>query len=80
MLNGALVAGLPIPPLQQLADEHGVSLSTVHRAVSLLKDWALVEVHRGRRTLVRPFRASTAAAVRRRTASGRTVGAPSYST
>jgi integrase/DNA-binding transcriptional regulator YhcF (GntR family) len=53
ILNGTLTAGLPIPPIKKLARDHGVAVSTVHRAVSLLKDWGLVELHSGRRTLVR---------------------------
>jgi integrase/DNA-binding transcriptional regulator YhcF (GntR family) len=59
ILNGELVAGLPIPSFKQLAREHQVSASTVHRAVALLSDWGLVELHSGRRTLVRQLRESS---------------------
>jgi integrase/DNA-binding transcriptional regulator YhcF (GntR family) len=62
ILNAELVAGLPIPPFKQLAHNHGVSVSTVHRAVSLLKDWGFVDVNSGRRTIVRRLHEPTAAA------------------
>ena len=59
---GKLVAGLPIPPIKQLAVEHGVSVATAQRAVRLLNEWGYVEVNVGRRTLVRlPTRAEAAA-------------------
>lgn len=61
ILHGELLAGLPIPSFKQLAVEQQVSVSTVHRAVSLLKDWGLVELHSGRRTLVRQLRQSASA-------------------
>jgi integrase len=57
--SGVLPAGLPVPPIKQLAREHGVSVSTVQRAVTLLKEWGLVELHSGRRTLVRQLPTGT---------------------
>jgi DNA-binding transcriptional regulator YhcF (GntR family) len=62
ILNGEFVAGLPIPSFKQLAREHQVSVSTVHRAVSLLKAWGLVELISGRRTLVRQLPESSPSA------------------
>jgi integrase/DNA-binding transcriptional regulator YhcF (GntR family) len=60
--SGELVTGLPIPPIKQLAAEHGVSVATAQRAVGLLSDWGFVEVNTGRRTLVRsPNHAGVAA-------------------
>jgi DNA-binding transcriptional regulator YhcF (GntR family) len=60
--GGVLVADLPIPPVKQLAVEHGVSVATAQRAVRLLRDWGYVEVNSGRRTLVRRLSPADAAA------------------
>lgn len=57
--TGEIPVGLPIPSLKQLARDHDVSASTVQRAVTLLDDWGLVELHTGRRTLVRQIPTST---------------------
>ena len=72
ILGGKLVADLPIPPVKQLAVEHGVSVTTAQRAVRLLKDWGLVEVNTGRRTLVRPPARADAAGKLARRSSRRT--------
>jgi integrase/DNA-binding transcriptional regulator YhcF (GntR family) len=71
--GGMLVADLPIPPIKQLAVQHGVSVTTAQRAVQLLSDWGYVEVNTGRRTLVRRLTSADAAAeqVGRSTASRR---------
>jgi integrase len=58
IVSGVLPVGLPIPSLKQLARDHDVSASTVQRAVTLLDDWGLVELHTGRRTLVRQIPSS----------------------
>jgi integrase/DNA-binding transcriptional regulator YhcF (GntR family) len=59
--GGMLVADLPIPPIKQLAVQHGVSVTTAQRAVQLLSDWGYVEVNIGRRTLVRRLTPADAA-------------------
>lgn len=58
ILDGVLPAGLPVPPVKELARQHEVSVGTVQRAVELVKQWGLIEVNPGRRNLVRrPFSA-----------------------
>ncbi len=57
ILDGSLRPGWPIPSLTQLAATHGVSTATAHRAVSMLREWGLVDVGGGRRTLVRELSA-----------------------
>ncbi len=52
ILTAKLQAGLPLPSVKQLGDTHGTSASTAQRAINLLADWGLVDVNRGRRTLV----------------------------
>ncbi len=53
IMDGSLPAGLPVPPVKQIASDHSVSVGTAQRALELLKKWGLVEAHRGRRNLVR---------------------------
>jgi integrase len=62
IMEGKLRPGLPIPPVKELAAEHGTSVSTAQRAVKLLDEWGLVEVNSGRRTLVK-YVAPTAASI-----------------
>ena len=52
ILDGTLPTGSVLPPVVQLAHEHGVAVGTAHRALALLKDWGLVEASRGRRATV----------------------------
>ena len=54
ILNGMLAAGAALPPVVQLAREHGVAVGTAHRALALLKEWGLVDGSRGRRATVLP--------------------------
>jgi DNA-binding transcriptional regulator YhcF (GntR family) len=49
---GALRDGDPLPPEKELAARYGVSVSTAHRAVSLLTDAGEVVASRGRRACV----------------------------
>ncbi len=49
-----------MPPVVELAREHGVAVGTAHRALTLLKDWGLVDASRGRRATVRPTTATSA--------------------
>ena len=53
ILDGTLLAGLPISTIKQLAATYGVSVPTAKRAVDLLSDWRFVQVTPGQRTLVR---------------------------
>jgi integrase len=49
---GSIERGGQLPTVKQLAESNGVSLGTVHRAFSLLAQWGLIEVSRGRRATV----------------------------
>jgi integrase len=53
---GALRDGDPLPPEKELAARYGVSVSTAHRAVSLLTDVGEVVASRGRRARVAAVR------------------------
>jgi integrase len=59
ILDGALLPGLPIPTIKQLAATYVVSVPTAKRAVDLLADLGLVEVVSGQRTLVRQLTTDT---------------------
>lgn len=54
ILEGAIAAGDPLPPVEQIATSYGRSVGTAHRALALLHEWGLVEVSRGRRARVVP--------------------------
>jgi DNA-binding GntR family transcriptional regulator len=41
--HGVLPAGSTLPTTMELAATHGVSVSTVKRALAVLKGWGLVE-------------------------------------
>ncbi|MBA8825328.1 integrase [Saccharopolyspora lacisalsi] len=49
---GELTAGDAIPTLKKLMADYDVAAGTANRAVTLLKDWGLVEATRGRPTTV----------------------------
>ena len=49
---GEWAPGNPLPTMAELAREHHVAPGTVQRAVALLREEGLVEVSRGRRTVV----------------------------
>jgi integrase len=51
--SGQLRPGDRLPTLVELADRHGVSEATAHRAVDMLRRDGQVEVARGRRAIVR---------------------------
>ena len=52
ILSDRYPVGSHLPPVKELAAAHGIAGSTVHRSVSLLKDWGLVEARRGSRVTV----------------------------
>ncbi|HTK67469.1 MAG TPA: tyrosine-type recombinase/integrase [Pseudonocardia sp.] len=52
ILSGEYPVGSELPPMKQLAADHQLAAGTVHRAVTLLKEWGLVEASRGRRACV----------------------------
>lgn len=51
--SGAVADGAHLPGIKALAAEHGVSVSTVHRAFELLREWGVVEGAPGERPRVR---------------------------
>jgi DNA-binding transcriptional ArsR family regulator len=50
--EGRRAPGETLPPVLDLAAEHGVSAGTVSRALSLLKQDGLIDVRRGKRAIV----------------------------
>jgi integrase len=50
--SGELPIGAQLPTHKQLAEQHGISVSTAHRVTALLHSEGLVEVSRGRRATV----------------------------
>jgi lysozyme family protein len=52
IVSGEYAVGGELPPMKQLAADHQLAAGTVHRAVTLLKEWGLVEASRGRRARV----------------------------
>lgn len=52
--DGTLPPGEEIPTVADIAQAHGVSVATAHRAFAQLKKEGLIEVSRGRRAVVRP--------------------------
>jgi DNA-binding transcriptional regulator YhcF (GntR family) len=52
IVSGEYEVGSELPPMTQLAKDNQLAVSTVHRAVALLKSWDLVEATRGRRARV----------------------------
>ncbi len=59
ILHGDINAGEQLPPMTELATQHNTAVSTVHRAIALLKDWGHVSVSRGKRAVVLPPPATT---------------------
>jgi hypothetical protein len=53
ILAGQVVAGAQLPTVRELAETNNVSVSTVKRSFTLLVEWGLIEVSRGRRATVR---------------------------
>ncbi|MCK2238089.1 tyrosine-type recombinase/integrase [Crossiella sp. S99.2] len=53
IVDGTFPAHTPLPSTKQLAADNGFAISTAHRAITLLKEWGLVEGSRGRRITVR---------------------------
>ena len=49
---GRLKPGDQLPTVAELAVAHTVAVGTAHRAMALLKEERLIEVHRGRRATV----------------------------
>jgi integrase len=52
ILTGVLAESEQVPPIKEIAAQHGVSAATVHCAMELLKAWGLISSGRGRRTIV----------------------------
>src|SRR5262252_9037698 len=53
ILSGRLVDGARVPSEERLGQEHGVSRTTVRKAIEVLKNEGLVEVRAPRGTFVR---------------------------
>ncbi|MGW6961751.1 tyrosine-type recombinase/integrase [Streptomyces chartreusis] len=52
--DGTMLPGEDVPTVGDIAQAHGVSVSTAHRAFTQLKNDGLIEVSRGRRAIVLP--------------------------
>ncbi|MEV8430950.1 GntR family transcriptional regulator [Streptomyces chartreusis] len=52
--EGTMLPGEDVPTVGDIAQAHGVSVSTAHRAFTQLKNDGLIEVSRSRRGIVRP--------------------------
>jgi len=52
ILTGELAAGAQLPTIRELAKANDVSVSTVKRGFTLLVEWGLIDVSRGRRATV----------------------------
>jgi GntR family transcriptional regulator len=73
---GDYAPGSALPPEPELGSQYGVSRDTVNKAVRILRSWGLVQVQRGRGTVVRslpPIRRN--AAVRYQTEARERAGA-----
>ncbi|MFF1722734.1 winged helix-turn-helix domain-containing protein [Streptomyces sviceus] len=51
--DGTMLPGEDVPTVGDIAQAHGVSVGTAHRAFTQLKNDGLIEVSRGRRAVVR---------------------------
>ncbi|MFI0960059.1 winged helix-turn-helix domain-containing protein [Streptomyces sp. NPDC021080] len=51
--DGTMLPGEDVPTVGDIAQAHGVSVGTAHRAFTQLKKDGLIEVSRGRRAVVR---------------------------
>ncbi|MGY6020354.1 tyrosine-type recombinase/integrase [Streptomyces spinosirectus] len=54
--DGTMLPGEDVPTVGDIAQAHGVSVGTAHRAFTQLKTDGLIEVSRGRRAVVRQLR------------------------
>lgn len=54
VLDGTIAPGEHLPSIKALAAERGLSVSTVHRAFELLREWGVVSGAAGERPTVRP--------------------------
>lgn len=52
--SGELLPGEQVPPLPQLTETYGVSRNTALRALRVLRDEGLIEVHQGWGSFVKP--------------------------
>ncbi|OLT14896.1 hypothetical protein BJF78_17300 [Pseudonocardia sp. CNS-139] len=53
IVRGQVPAGGFLPGIKELARDRGLSVSTVHRAFELLREWGLIEGEKGERPRVR---------------------------
>ncbi|MGW3949366.1 GntR family transcriptional regulator, partial [Micrococcus luteus] len=61
--DGRWAVGESLPTGRELGREFGVATATAQRAVQLLQTWAMVDVSRGRRAIVRSTTGSATSAV-----------------
>ncbi|MGW1745777.1 winged helix-turn-helix domain-containing protein [Streptomyces sp. NPDC002092] len=57
--DGTMLPGEDVPTVGDIAQAHGVSVGTAHRALTQLKQDGLIEVSRGRRAVVRELQEET---------------------
>ncbi|MER5228202.1 GntR family transcriptional regulator [Streptomyces flaveus] len=62
--DGTMLPGEDVPTVGDIAQAHGVSVGTAHRAFTQLKKDRLIEVSRGRRAVVREVHESASNAER----------------
>jgi integrase len=61
--DGTMLPGEDVPTVGDIAQAHGVSVGTAHRAFTQLKKDSLIEVSRGRRAVVCELQETTSSAV-----------------
>ncbi|MFE7440494.1 GntR family transcriptional regulator [Streptomyces chartreusis] len=63
MKDGTMLSGEEVPAVGDIAQAHGVSVGTPHRAFTQLKNDGLIEVSRGRRAVVHQHWEDSAGAI-----------------
>lgn len=53
ILDGTIAAGSALPTTAEVAKQYGIAIGTANRALSLLREWGLIEPRRGVRAVIR---------------------------
>ena len=53
ILDGSIAAGSALPTTVEVAERYGIAIGTANRALSLLREWGLIEPRRGVRAVIR---------------------------